>query len=201
MTANLFRYPDERWRRMEEIVQRAGGDVARDRFNTQRATVEKMAGGWKDRIETWNGYNFGQADAPTYQRIERAAHELNAALAELGFPALFIRNDLVWKHLAETHENQARFANFGQAIEHVAAYAERMAAPRRKQARLPRDMFIADLGRVWRVELGLRISASAASRFAKFVEAASEGVCELPDKKPRVTISGVIRKWPRRGGA
>ncbi len=50
MTASLFGYPDEQWRRMEEIVERAGGEVARDKFAGQRRDFEKMAGGWKGRI-------------------------------------------------------------------------------------------------------------------------------------------------------
>jgi hypothetical protein len=201
MTANLFRYPNEQWRRMEDIVQRAGGAGARTKFNAERASFEKMAGAWKGRIQRWDGRTLGYDYAGAYRRVEQAASELGAALRELNFPAIFIGCDLTWKPLAETQENEERLRHFLNAVEHVHARAAQMAEPKRKQIHLVRDRFFGELGRVWRVELGLPISASAASRFAQYVEVASEGVCKLPDKKARVTISGVIRKWPRRGVA
>ncbi len=139
----------------------------------------------------------GRDDSASFKRIERAARELDAALEELGFPALFIGIDLIWERLADTEENEESFARFRQALDHLATRAAERARPLRREVNLARDLFFLKLCQVWS-ELGLKVSTSATSRFVKFVEIASEGVCKLPDKNAGATISGVIRKWQSR---
>jgi hypothetical protein len=196
MTADSFRYSDEQWRRMEAIVERAGKAVARDKFNAQRAAFEKMAGGWKGRIPKWNGRNFGHDDTDLYKHVEEAARELKDALTNLNFPAIFIGNELVWKSLADTRENEERFTSFCKALDHVNAKAAFMSkSGRRRQVRLARDRFFLDLRRVWTVDLDLDIKATATSRFVSFVKAASEEV--HPSYVTADMISKVIRNWPR----
>jgi hypothetical protein len=204
MTADSFRYSDEQWQRMEAIVERAGKAVARNKFNAQRAAFENTAGGWKDRRERWSGRTLSDADAFAYARLEQAARELNAvfdqlsATGRLPFPAILVGCDLVWKGLAETRENDERFAAFRKALDHIAKRAAQVTRPERRRPLLARNRFFGELGRVWRVELGLEIKASATSRFVKFVATASEEVCDFPGETPLDTISNVIRKWPRR---
>jgi hypothetical protein len=206
MTAGPFRYSDAQWRKLEGIVARAGRADAWQKFNAQRPDFERMVGGWKVRIANWNGYTWGTADTSKYKRVEQAAGELKAALADLTFPPVFAGNDVLWKRLdgteenweAETKENPRRFDAFNEALDHIRLRAALMASPRQKQARYARDRFFGDLGRVWRVELGLPIKASGTSRFVSFVEAASEGVCSLSVTATRNMISSVVRKWPRR---
>ena len=91
MNANSFRYADAQWRRLGEIVERAGGAVVRDKLNAQRVAFEKMVGGWKGRIERWDGRTFGHDDSAAYERIEQAARELGAAFARAEFPGNFHR--------------------------------------------------------------------------------------------------------------
>jgi hypothetical protein len=91
MPAEQFVYGDEQWMRMRAIVERAGGDVARDKFDAHRTILEKTVEGWKWKIENWDGRTWGQADGPIHRRIERAAGKLNEGLAELGLPANFPR--------------------------------------------------------------------------------------------------------------
>ena len=200
MNAHSFRYSDEQWRRLEAIVERAGGVVARDKFNAQRDAFEKMVSGWQGRIARWDGHTWGQDQTGKYKRIERAAGELNAALADLGIPAIFVGHELVWKGLAETGENdRQRYSCFCAALEHIRARAERMAAPKRKRSVYARNRFFVDLWRVWRGELDLRVSPSALSPIVEFIATAAEGV--LPEKHRALdTISNVIRKGPRRAG-
>lgn len=198
-----FHYSDARWRALEEIVERAGGVAARDRFRTQRNAFEKMLTGWKWRLEHWNGRTFARDDIATYKRIEKAARDLNAGLAELGFPAIFTGSDIVWKNLATTDdnpdENKVRFAGFTAALDHIAARAAMMASEQRRKRTLMRDRFFGDLGEFWRVELGLRITASIKSPFVRFVEdASSEGVYQFGnDDTARDVILNVVRSWPR----
>jgi hypothetical protein len=193
-----FKYPDEQWRRLERIVESAGGAIARDKFNAQRDAVEKMAGGWQERILQWDGFTWGDHDDDeTYQSIESSAGELHAALVKLGFPALFSGNDLVWEHLGETEENRQRYDAFLMALGHLRARAALMAKPRRKQARLARDRFFVDLWRVWSGELRLRRGSSTTSRMVQFIKVASEGVCDPRDEPTLAMISNTIRKWPR----
>ena len=56
--AEQFIYGDEQWMRMRAIVERAGGDVARDKFDAQRTIFEKMVGGLKRPIGQWNGFEW-----------------------------------------------------------------------------------------------------------------------------------------------
>src|ERR1700722_19737154 len=125
--AERFVYGDEQWMRMRAIVERSGGDVARDKFDAQRVIFEKMVEEWKWKIENWDGRTWGQDDGPIHRRIERAAGKLNEGLTELGLPAIFLGHDLVWKALAETSENQRRYSEFCAALEHIRARAKLMA--------------------------------------------------------------------------
>jgi hypothetical protein len=208
--AEPFRYSDEQWARMRSIVERAGGDAARDKFNARRAAFEKMAGEWKDRISKWNGRNFGHDVTDLYKGVAEAARELSAALAKLNFPASFIGIDLVWKASDFTKENSLavfeaelkanwqRYHGFCQALEHVAARAARRAAPKRRRIRLARDRFFRALGERW-LELDLRTTASTKSPFISFIEVASKGVYQFgKDHTARDEILNVIRSWPRR---
>ena len=210
---------------MEAIVERAGGDGARDKFNAQRAGFEKTVGGWKERLEHWNGRALSAADADAYERVGRRARDLNAVLGELAeaatndrlpFPAILAGHDLVWKGpaetilvghdlvlkgLAEVNENQERFAKFREALEHVAKRAERVTRPEPKQALLARNRFFQDLGHVWGDELGLRVTTGVEALFVRFVEAASEGVYRFRKvETARDAIVNSMRSWPRRPG-
>ncbi len=208
--ARHFRYSDQQWEQLKDIVKGAGGVVARDKFNALRSDFEKMIKGWNDRILKWNGRNFGHDETHLYRRIEHAARELKAALADLNFPAIFVGNELVWKGLAEmplaeamalssvpahladavafggkafsdTRENEERFATFCKALEHVAGRAAHMAKPQRKQDRLMRDRFFVALWQVWVGELGLPVSSKThLSPLVAFIEAAAEGVDVFP---------------------
>lgn len=223
--AEPFAYSDEQWLRMEAIVQRAGGDAARDKFNAQRAVFETMAGGWKVRHGHWSGRGLSAADADAYKRIGRAACELIAVFDQLAeaatndrlpFPAILAGHDLVWKGPgetnligrdlvrkgpAETKRNRKRFAKFCQALEHVAKRADEVTEPKPKRALLARDMFFVDLGRVWRDELGLRITTGVQALFVRFVEAASQGVYRFRKvETARDAIVNSMRTWPRRPG-
>jgi hypothetical protein len=186
-------YSPEQWRKLEAIVERAGGTGARDQFNDRlrRSLFESMARGWKNRMDKWNGHNFGRDEAALHRHVEETARALKDALKALHFPA-----HLIWKADADVRENE-RYAHFLATIEQVESRAGARASPRRKHARFARDRFIRDVGEAWR-ELGLRISNSPTSRFVKFVEIASEGVCDFPYDAARGTISNVVRKWPRR---
>ncbi len=198
-----FHYSDAQWQALEEIVEYAGGVGARDRFHTQRNAFEKMFTGWKWRLEHWDGRTFGRDDIATYKRIEKAARDLNSGLAELGFPAIFIGNDIVWKNLAATDENpdenKVRFAGFTAALDHIAARAAVMASEQGRKRTLMRDRFFRSLGEFWRVELGLRITASVKSPFVRFVETASKNVYRFRRAHTaRDAILNVVRSWPRR---
>ena len=99
MTLDCFKYDDEQWMKLEGIVSRAGGDAARQKFAGRRANFEKQVGGWKKRIAAWDGHAWGHDDKSNYERAEKAALELIAALDDLNFPAIFSGDDLVWKSL------------------------------------------------------------------------------------------------------
>jgi hypothetical protein len=192
-------YSDEQWQRLEAIVERAGGVAARAKFNAQRDAFEKMVSGWQGKIANWDGHTWGHDETGKYKRIERAAGELNAALAELGLPAIFVGHELVWKGLAETHENQRRYSDFCAALEHIRSRAELRAAPKRRRSGYARDRFFVDLWRVWRGELGLAVSSSALSPVVEFIATAAEGI--VPEKyRTSDMISNVIRKGPRLAG-
>ena len=104
--AEQFIYGDEQWMRMRAIVDRAGGDVARDKFDAQRTIFEKMAEGWRDRHKQWSGRTLSAADADAYRRAGRLTRKLAAVLDELSesvgndrlpFPAILVGNDLIWE--------------------------------------------------------------------------------------------------------
>lgn len=197
--ADPFAYSDEQWVRMEAIVQSAGGAIARDKFNAQRDVFEKMVSGWQERLANWDGHTWGHDETSKYQRIERAAGELNAALADLGFPATFTGDGLIWKSLAETNENQRRYSDFCAALEHICARAKLMAAPKRKRSLYARDRFFVDLWRVWRGGLDLAVSSDALSSIVEFIATAAEDI--VPEENKTLDmISNVIRKGPRRAG-
>jgi hypothetical protein len=218
-----FHYSAPQWQALEEIVERAGGNAARGKFNAQRAGFEKTVGGWKERLEHWNGRALSVADADAYKRLGRRARELNAVFGELAeaatndrlpFPAILTGHDLVWKGpaetnlighdlewkgLAETNENQERFAKFREALEHVAKRADEVTEPKPKQALLARNTFFQDLGHVWGDELGLRVTTGVEALFVRFVEAASEGVYRSRKvETARDAIVNSMRSWPRR---
>lgn len=208
MNASPFRYNDARWRRLEEIVERAGGADTRDKFNAERLAFESLVRGWQSRMGKWNGFAFGKdKDGDRFEAVEKAARELKAALDDLNFPTVFADNDLVWKRLdgteenwkAEKERNWQRYRKFLDALNHIRMRSSALKTkPRRKQARLARDKFFRDLGHVWRVELGLRITASVKSPFVAFVEAASKGVYRFGnDDTARDEILNVVRSWPR----
>ena len=48
-------YSDQQWGAIGALVERAGGVDARDKFDAERDKFEKMAGGWRKRIASWNG--------------------------------------------------------------------------------------------------------------------------------------------------
>jgi hypothetical protein len=201
MNGPAFTYSDARWARMGEIVERAGGATARDKFNAQRAVFEKMVAGWRQRLANWNGYTWGPDDTGKYERIERAAGELNAALADLGFPAIFVGHGLVWKGLAETHENEQRYSDLCAALEHIRARAAKLKAakPTRKRIRYARDRLFVDLWRVWRGDLDLVVSPDSLSPVVEFIATAAEGI--VPEENRTLDmISNVIRKGPRHAG-
>jgi hypothetical protein len=214
MTNGLFKYPDEQWRRMEEVVERAGGPVTKEKFNARRATFEEEAAVWRQRIADWNGYTWAP-DRPTkYRRVKKAAVELKAAFDDLNL------HDVLWKTPEPLSEaaiikkvqraaNLKRYDEFREALDQIsrlAAIMEDMSIravvdpsgknPPRKQKRVPRNWFICGLGLFWRDELRLRVSPSPRSRFAQFAEIASESVCACP----RDTIANVIRKRSRMFG-
>jgi hypothetical protein len=91
MTDRSFKYPDEQWRRMEEVVERAGGPAAKEKFTAGRATFEEEVAVWRQRIAHWNGYTWDPGRPPKYRRVKKAAVELKAALDDLNLP------DLLWK--------------------------------------------------------------------------------------------------------
>jgi hypothetical protein len=194
MTVDCFKYDDKQWMKLEAIVSRAGGDAARQKFAGRRANFEKQVGGWKIRIAAWDGYAWGHDDKSNYERAEKAALELVAALDDLNFPAIFSGNDLLWKSLGELSENLERFSKFRDALNHVGSRARRMAARGRKRKNYARDRFFAALMQTWRIDLGLHIGVNAdASLIREFVECASVGVLgEIPTKS---AISDVIRRW------
>jgi hypothetical protein len=207
MTANPFRYPDDQWERLEAIVQGAGGDDARDKFTEKRDHFERMVGGWKVRLDNWNGYTWGADESGKYKRVELAASELKAALDDLKFPAIFAGDDLLWKPLdgteenwkAEKDENPKRFEAFRKALDGIRMRTALMAAPRRKRKMYARDRFFIDLWRVWRAELDLAVSSSHFSSVVEFVATAAEGVYVFQNEETALeTISNVIRKGPRR---
>lgn len=205
--AEPFAYSEEQWAGVEAIVSRAGGSDARNKLNAQRASLERMAAGWKERHKRRNG---PAAEAAAYERVGRLARKLIGAFDKLSktatddrlpFPAVLTGCGLVWESLAEPNENQARFANFLDALDHVARRAERVARLRPGRRLLSRDIYFADLGRVWRADLDLRIATGTKALFVQFVEAASKGVYQFPnDETAADTIVNSMRSWPRRPG-
>jgi hypothetical protein len=184
-----FRYSDEQWRALEAIVARAGGDEARTKFATGRVGFEKQAGGYRERIATWDGlsYGGGNADQKKYERIERAARELAAALDDYGS----------WIALAN---NADELLHLREGLSRVAPRAGKMAATGRKNQNLMRNRFFLALARSWHSDLGLRIAVSVDSHLVNFIEAAMKGVWEKPIKKgvldqesPKDIISKVLQ--------
>jgi hypothetical protein len=112
---------------------------------------------------------------------------------------IFLGHDLVWKALAETGENQRRYAEFCAALEHIRARAKLMAARKRKRTSYARNRLFVDVWRVWRGELGLAVSSSALSPVVEFIATAAEGI--VPKKYRTLDIiSNLIRKGPSRAG-
>ena len=191
-----FAYSDKQWRRLEEIVESAGGAVARDKFKAQRAAFEKVVGGWRERLPLWNGFTFGRAflwggrtDDETYKRIESAACELHAALVELGFPSRFAGNLLSWVDLPATQEA------FLTTLEHIRAKAAMKTKRGRKRSFYARERFLIDLASEWR-GLGLEITMGDFSPFVAFAALASEGVVNFRDENAaRTAILHTIWKW------
>ena len=198
---------------MQAIVEHAGGDAARDKFDAQREAFERMASGWKRQMGKWNGFVFCDDKDGDYsdqfERIATAARELKAALEEFASPAFFWGHDLLWKRLdgtetdweAEKEENWQRYRKFLGALGHLQMRGADLAAqgkPLRKRVRFARNRFIGDLGERWRTQLGLRITASVKSPFVRFVEVAAEGIYEFesPDTA-RDKILNVVRGWGR----
>jgi hypothetical protein len=204
MIGESLKYRDKRWRRLEVIVERAGGPIAREKFNTQHEFFENMIRVSKSRMGLWTGFAFGEyKDSDRLEAVERAAGALKAALDDLNFPAIFAGNILVWKRLdgtetdweAEKEENWQRYRKFLGAIDHIRMMSRaNKAKPRRKRARLARDIFFFNLLQAWS-GLGLSVSAGIKSPVVDFIEAASEGVYEFEDPDTaRETILNVIRK-------
>jgi hypothetical protein len=211
--AEPFRYSDEQWARMQAIVERAGGDAARDKFDAQRVAFESIAHGWKRQMGKWNGFVFRDDkhgdNSDRFERIATAARELKAGLEEFASPAFFWGHDLLWKRLdgtetdweAEKDENWQRYRKFLGALSHLQMRGAELAAqgkPLRKRVRFARNLFIGHLGEYWRTQLGLHITASVKSPFVRFVEAAAEGVYKFksPDAA-RDKILNVVRGWGR----
>jgi hypothetical protein len=90
-----FKYPDEQWRRMEEVVERAGGAITKETFNARRAAFEEQVAEDRQGIGNWNGYSWFQPRE--YTRVEKAAGQLQAALDDMDCPEIFFGNDLLWK--------------------------------------------------------------------------------------------------------
>lgn len=204
-----FVYSDEQWARMETIVSRAGGDAARDKLNAQRASFERTAAGWKERHRRWNGHALSPADVVAYKRVGRLARELIGVFDELSeaetnnrllFPAILASHDLIWEGLAEPRENRARFANFRGALDHTARRAEQITKSLPKRSLLAsRHIYFADLGRVWRADLGLKITTGTKALFVQFVEAASKGVYQFSNVETAAdAIVNSMKSWPRR---
>jgi hypothetical protein len=206
-----FVYSDEQWARMETIVSRAGGDAARGKLNAQRRLFERAAAGWRERHRRWNGRALSPADAAAYKRIGALTRELievfdglskAATNDRLLFPAILAGHGLIWEGLAELRENRARFANFLDALDHTARRAEQIAqfGPNRSLL-ASRHKYIADLGRVWRTDLGLKITTGTKALFTQFVEAASKGVYQFPNAGAAAdAIVNSMKSWPRRPG-
>ena len=99
---NDFRYDDDHWQRLAVIIARAdawagAGGAAREKFTARREWLEEHAGRWKARIATWDGHSCAAAQTAKYRRIEQAARELAAAMADAPFPPIFSGDDLVWR--------------------------------------------------------------------------------------------------------
>jgi hypothetical protein len=184
MSALPFRYSDDQWLALEEIVARAGGSGAREKFAAGRARFEKTAGGYKDRLATWNGlsYGGGDSDRKKYEQIERAARELAAALDDFGS----------WITLAD---NADELLHLREGLSRVAPRAGKTAATGRKSQNLMRDRFFLALARSWHSDLGLHIGVNVNSPLNDFIEAASKGILDLaPTENIKDIISNVVRK-------
>ena len=60
------------------------------------------------------------------------------------------------------------------------------------------ETFLFRLGRVWREELGLKVTAGTEALFVQFAEAASKGVYPFKDAETaRQTIVNSMKDWPR----
>jgi hypothetical protein len=187
MSALPFRYSNEQWRALEEVVARAGGDEAREKFTAGRARVERTVGGYKDRLTTWDGlsYGSGEDDQKKHERIERAARELGAALDAYGS----------WIALADNADELLRLRG---DLSRVALRAGKMAATGRKSQNLMRDRFFLALMRTWEAELALHIGKNIDAPIVAFIKAASEGVLTKKPGKETISeeiISNVVRRW------
>ena len=137
-------YSSEQLRKLEDIVERAGGTVACDRFNAERDRFASIIRGWKGRIGEWSGHDFGRDETELHRNVEDAARAFRDALTRLHFPA-----HLIWNARADVHENEQQYADFLATIERVQAQAHARAEPRRKDMRFARDRFVRDLGPVF----------------------------------------------------
>ena len=231
-------YSDQQWGAIGALVERAGGVDARDKFDAERDKFEKMAGGWRKRIASWNGSTLRRdendaerfretlrrqvldesssatlrqsakrhldliesrialphvEEVDVYKNIEQAARTLKDGLERLNFPAIFTGNELTWRALADTAENEARFAQFLEAIDHIEARAASMAKSPRAQMNRARDLFFLELRRRW-IELGFKPATSKETLLVKFIAACCNGVCDPKAQPTLEMISKLLSK-------
>ena len=186
MMIPAFAYSVEQWRRIEAIVERAGGAPALEKLRDRRAKFESIVRGWRYRLPLWNGHTFGpDPDHETFELIERAAGELRAGL--LGLKTHFA------EHLLPPPASKASLLSM---LDHIRTEAAKKAKRGRKRASYARDRFVIDLANEWRIELGQRITLGESSAFIDFATAASEGLLKSQtEESTRIAIAHTIRKW------
>ena len=172
MSAPPFGYPDEQWRALEEIVGRAGGDEAREKFAAGQVRFEKMVGGYKRRIPIWNGKSCGDGNKnrEKFERIAAAARELGLALDHHGS----------YIGLAKDVDQLLRLR---EVLSSVATNAGMMAAKSRKSKNLMRNRLFSSLASYWRNDLGLDLATADGSHLVQFIETATTGVWNAPTKE------------------
>lgn len=181
-----FSYSDEQWRRIEAVVERAGGATALEKLRDRRAIFERIVRGWRYRLPRWNGHAFGaDPDHETLERIERAAGELRAGL--LGLKTHFA------EHVLPTSASKDSLI---ATLDHVHREAATKAKRGRKRASYARDQFVIDLAREWRIELGQKVTLGESSAFVAFAAASSDGVLNSRSEETvRTAIAHALRKW------
>jgi hypothetical protein len=184
-----FQYSDAQWRRLEEIVKRAGRPAAKEKFNALRGALEKRVESWRQRIADWNGYTWDPDMLPKYRRVERAAIELKAALDDMNFPEILDGNDLLWitpersdaSAVTDTHEEwekavrAKKLGEYVKAVELLRRRAEEEWEEAQKAANL--------------------------KRYEGFREALDHIRCRaalMEDISNRLVVSGSIKKRPRK---